>query len=165
MNNRILVDVEEGMEAPDWIERVAPFACKVLEKLDKIGWEVSILFCSGPFIRNLNNQYRSIDAETDILSFEDGDEYIDDDGNTVFTAGDIAICIDVFTKNAVEFGVPADEELKRLIIHGLMHLSGMDHGEAHIGKNRDFEGGTEEERKMLVMQEQLVTFFSAEKIL
>ncbi len=165
MDNRILVDVEEGMEAPDWIERVAPFACKVLEKLDKIGWEVSILFCSSPFIRNLNNQYRSIDSETDILSFEDGDEYIDDDGNTVFTAGDIAICIDVFTKNAVEFGVSADEELKRLIIHGLMHLSGMDHGEAHIGKNRDFEGGTEEERKMLVIQEQLVKFFSDEKIL
>ena len=46
-----------------------------------------------------------------------------------------------------------------------MHLSGMDHGEAHIGKNRDFEGGTEEERKMLVIQEQLVKFFSDEKIL
>ena len=67
-------------------------------------------------------------------------------------------------KNALEFGVEPDEELKRLIIHGLMHLSGMDHGEAHIGKNREFEGGTEEDRKMLVMQEQLVEFFSSEQL-
>ncbi len=165
MSNRILVDVEEGMEAPSWLDKIPPFAEKVLEKLDKTDWEVSVLFCTPAFIQKLNKEYRSIDAETDILSFEDGDEYIDDDGSTVFTAGDIVICIDVFMKNAVEFGVSADEELKRLIIHGLMHLSGMDHGEAHISKNRDFEGGTEEDRKMLVMQEQLVEFFSSEKIL
>ena len=165
MSNRVLVDAEEGMEVPAWLEKIPPFAEKVLEKLEKTDWEVSILFCTGTFIRKLNNDYRSIDSETDILSFEDGSEYTDEDGNKFFAAGDIAICIDVFTKNAVEFGVPADEELKRLVIHGLMHLSGMDHGEAHIGKNRDFEGGTEEDRKMLVMQEQLVEYFSSEKIL
>ena len=165
IRNRVLVDVEEGMEAPEWLDRIAPFAQKVLEKLEKTDWEVSFLFCSAPFIRKLNNDYRSIDTETDILSFEDGVEYTDEDGITVFSAGDIAICIDVFMKNAVEFGVKSDEELKRLIIHGLMHLSGMDHGEAHIGKNREFEGGTEEDKKMLVMQEQLVEFFSSEKIL
>lgn len=165
VNNRVLVDVEEGMEAPEWLGSIAPFACKVLDKLGKDDWEVSFLFCSAPFIRKLNNDYRDIDSETDILSFEDGTEYTDDDGNTVFSAGDIAICIDVFVKNAVEFGVKPDEELKRLIIHGLMHLSGMDHGEAHIGKNREFEGGSEEDRKMLVLQEQFVEFFSSESII
>ena len=164
MSNRVLVDVEEGMKAPEWLECIAPFAQKVLEKLEKTDWEVSFLFCTAPFIRKLNNDYRSIDSETDILSFEDGTEYTDEDGNIVFSAGDIAICIDVFMKNALEFGVEPDEELKRLIIHGLMHLSGMDHGEAHIGKNWEFEGGTEEDRKMLVMQEQLVEFFSSEQL-
>ena len=158
MSNRVLVDVEEGMTAPEWLNAVVPFAEKVLEKLDKTDWEVSFLFCTGPFISKLNNDYRDIDSETDILSFEDGTEYTDEDGNTVFSAGDIAICIDVFMKNALEFGVKPDEELKRLIIHGLMHLSGMDHGEAHIGNNREFEGGTEEDRKMLILQEQLVEF-------
>ena len=82
VNNRVLVDVEEGMEAPEWLGSIAPFACKVLDKLGKDDWEVSFLFCSAPFIRKLNNDYRDIDSETDILSFEDGTEYTDDDGNT-----------------------------------------------------------------------------------
>ncbi|MCR4938533.1 MAG: rRNA maturation RNase YbeY [Treponemataceae bacterium] len=165
MRNKILVDFEEGMDPPAWIDKVAPFADKVLEKLDKNDWEVSFFFCSLPFIQRLNKEYRSIDSATDILSFEEGSEYQDEEGKTVFAAGDIAICIDVFVKNALEFGVSADEELKRLIIHGLMHLSGMDHGEAHIGKDRTFEGGSEEDRKMLVLQEDFVEYFASESLI
>ncbi len=165
MNNKILLDVEEKLPPPQWIEKVAPFAEKVLEKLEKNDWEVSFFFCSPDFIRKLNKDYRSIDSETDILSFEEGSEYTDEDGKVIFAAGDIVICIDVFMKNALEFGVSADEELKRLIIHGLMHLSGMDHGEAHIGKDRGFEGGSDEDRKMLILQEQLVEFFASETLI
>lgn len=165
MKNKILIDFEEDLQEPAWLESVGPFADRVLEKLDKTDWEVSFLFCSVPFIKKLNKEYRSIDSETDILSFEEGSEYEDEDGKTRFAAGDIVICIDVLKKNALEFGVSEDEELKRLIIHGLMHLSGMDHGEAHIGKNHDFEGGSEEDRKMLVLQEQFVDYFDSVKLI
>ena len=138
---------------------------KILEKLGKDGWELSVLFCSDSFIKNLNNEYREIDSPTDILSFEDGDEYIDDEGEKWISAGDIAISIETFMKNAEEFGVPADEELKRLLIHGILHLSGMDHGEAHIGKDRNFEGGSEEDKKMLEKQEILLAELNSAKLM
>lgn len=165
MKNNVMVDVEENMESPAWLSNVEPFAQKVLQKLEKNAWEVSVLFCTAGFIQNLNSQYRQIDSPTDILSFEDGGEYEDEEGNMVYAAGDIAICTEVFLKNAAEFGVTADEELKRLVIHGLLHLSGMDHGEAHIGKDRSFEGGTEEDKEMLELQEKLMEEFASESII
>lgn len=154
--NNVDVSLEEGLEAPAWLNDVEPFVRKVLADRKKDGWELSVLFCSDAFIQNLNKTYRDIDSPTDILSFEDGDEYIDDDGVTWYSAGDIAISIATFTKNAAEFGVPVEEELKRLLIHGVLHLSGLDHGEAHIGKDRTFEGGSEEERQMLALQEEIL---------
>lgn len=163
--NRILVDIEEGTAEPAWLGNVEPFMQKILEKLEKDGWELSVLFCSDSFIKNLNNEYREIDSPTDILSFEDGDEYIDDEGKKWISAGDIAISIETFMKNAEEFGVPADEELKRLLIHGILHLSGMDHGEAHIGKDRNFEGGSEEDKKMLEKQERLLAELNSAKLM
>jgi probable rRNA maturation factor len=43
--------------------------------------------------------------------------------------GDIVISLDTLERNVKSYGVEADEELKRLLIHGILHLSGMDHGE------------------------------------
>lgn len=154
--NNVDVSLEEGLETPAWLADVEPFVQKILADRKTDGWELSVLFCSDAFIQNLNKTYRDIDSPTDILSFEDGDEYIDDDGVTWYSAGDIAISIATFSKNAAEFGVPVEEELKRLLIHGVLHLSGLDHGEAHIGKDRTFEGGSDEERQMLVLQEEML---------
>ena len=154
--NNVDVSLEEGLDAPQWFNEVEPFVQKVLADRNADGWELSVLFCSDAFIQNLNKTYRDIDSPTDILSFEDGDEYIDDDGVKWYSAGDIAISIATFSKNAAEFGVPVEEELKRLLIHGVLHLSGLDHGEAHIGKDRTFEGGSDEERQMLVLQEEIL---------
>ena len=53
--NRILVDIEEGTAEPAWLGNVEPFMQKILEKLEKDGWEHSVLFCSDSFIKNLNN--------------------------------------------------------------------------------------------------------------
>jgi len=87
---------------------------------------LSLLFCGDDFIRTLNRDYRNKDEATDVLSFSMGDS-IEEEGNTIFIAGDIVISIPSLARNAEEFNVSRDEELKRLIIHGILHLSGMDH--------------------------------------
>jgi len=127
MSNRIVIDCEEGMERPVWLDRVVPFIEKVLKRLDIENWELSVLFCRDPFIANLNSQYRDIEGPTDVLSFEQGDEYIDDSDTTWFNAGDIVISLDTLRKNAELFGVSENDELKRLLVHGILHLDGMDH--------------------------------------
>lgn len=127
MSNRIVVGANEEIAAPAWIDRVEPFVSRVLDRLDIDNWELSVLFCADPFIADLNKKFRDIDGPTDVLSFEQGDEYIDEEDVTWFNAGDIVISLDTLAANCGEFGVTANEELKRLLVHGVLHLDGMDH--------------------------------------
>jgi len=148
MSNRIVIDYDEGIARPSWIDLVEPFVIRVLERLDIDNWELSILFCNDAFIAELNKKYREIDGPTDVLSFEQGDEYIDDNDITWFNAGDIVISIDSLIKNAEQFSVSLNNELKRLLVHGVLHLDGMDH------ENND------PDQEMLEFQEHLLSGFS-----
>ena len=110
------------------------------------------------FIKELNSQYRNIDSATDVLSFENGEEYEDEEGLWK-NVGDIAISLETLPKNAEYFEVDTNTELKRLIIHGILHLNGMDHGEEHIEK------GVVPTDEMLILQENLLADLSDEKII
>ncbi len=159
MANRILVSAEENFSGIEWIGKVDVFAQKVLEKMNIDGEEISILFCGDSFIQKLNSDYRNINAPTDVLSFENGSEYTDEQGKSWLEAGDIAISLETLPKNAAYFEVDEDEELKRLIIHGILHLNGYDHGEEHVEK------GKEPECEMLKIQKNLMSEFCSEHIL
>ena len=79
---------------------------------------VSILVTSSAELRRLNRRYRRKDQPTDVLSFPAA-------GNGV--AGDIAISAEVAARNARRLGHSAAAEVKILILHGLLHLAGLDH--------------------------------------
>ncbi len=129
MSNCINVDCDEHISRPSWLDNVVPFMDKILERLDIDNWELSVLFCDDAFIADLNKKYRNIDEATDVLSFEQGDEYIDDEDVTWFNAGDIVISLEMLKKNAEHFEVSVNEELKRLLVHGILHQDGMDHSD------------------------------------
>ncbi|MFO7731207.1 MAG: rRNA maturation RNase YbeY [Spirochaetia bacterium] len=129
--NRIEISTE-AIEPPDWLDKAAEFCKLVLEKLDIRGWEVSLLFCDDNFMQSLNRQYRNKDEATDVLSFaafadeqEKGFGTLAD--RATITAGDIVISLDTLQRHAQEFSIPESEELKRLLIHGILHLAGMNH--------------------------------------
>lgn len=144
MSNSISVSFND--EPPGSIDpvRVENFISEVLNDLNLKNWDISLLFCNDAFIQNLNKQYRDIDSPTDVLSFEQGDEYFDDACETRFMAGDIVISLDSLHFNAEEFNVDINEELKRLIVHGILHLNGMDHSD------------NSPEQEMLKFQEELL---------
>lgn len=156
MANRILISVQEDIAVPEWFseEKIRNYVEKVLEELKFDGEEISILFCDDAEIQNLNKSYRNIDSPTDILSFENGAEYEDEEGKWL-EAGDIAISFETLPKNAEYFKVSENEELKRLLIHGCLHLNGYDHGEEHI------ESGVEPKDEMLCIQENALKKFSS----
>lgn len=158
MANRILISLGEDVTEPIWFNKVEPFIQTVLQKLNYDNEEISVLFCSDEFIKELNSQYRNIDSATDVLSFENGEEYEDDEGLWK-NVGDIAISLETLPKNAEYFEVDTNTELKRLIIHGILHLNGMDHGEEHIEK------GVVPTDEMLILQENLLADLSDEKII
>lgn len=153
--NQVFISCEEGLAEPAWLPKIEDFALKVLDEAGYDGEEISILFCSDKMIQELNANYRQIDAPTDVLSFENGEEYTDEDGKVWFQAGDIAISVDTLPKNAEYFDVSQNEELKRLIVHGILHLNGYDHGEEHVEK------GVEPKCEMLILQKNLMDRFES----
>jgi probable rRNA maturation factor len=155
--NEVEISVE-GVGTPDWIDRARSFALAVLERLGKGNWDLSLLVCDDSFIRGLNRQYRDRDEATDVLSFEQGDSYKASDGSEHILAGDIVISLEALARNAEEFGITRDEELRRLIVHGILHLDGMDHEDLDPSRPmlslqeellRELAAGSEEGRRIL----------------
>ncbi len=156
--NRVYVAMQEGVEEPDWFENVEPFVQKALGQLKFDGEEISMLLCNDTYMQELNKTYRNIDSTTDVLSFENDEEYEDEEGKWK-CVGDIVISLDTLPVNAEYFNESRNDELKRLIVHGLLHLNGMDHGEEHIEKGRA------PVCEMLVLQEKVLEKLKDEKII
>ena len=154
MSNAVNVSIEENLPEPAWFSKVEAFVLKILSELNKSDWELSVFFCGDAYIRSLNKEYRNIDSATDILSFEadseDFPQFFQADESEPYYAGDIVISLETLPVNAEYFGIEKTLELQRLLIHGVLHLSGMDHGEEHIEKGKEAEG------EMLVLQEKIL---------
>lgn len=158
MANRVLVSVQEDLDSPFWLENVQPFVQKVLKAFGFDGEEISILFCNDSYMQELNSNYRRIDSPTDVLSFENDEEYEDEEGKWL-CAGDIAISLDTLPVNAAYFEQTENDEIKRLLVHGILHLNGYDHEPEHIEK------GVEPKCEMLVKQENLLKELKNESVI
>src|ERR1035437_1209408 len=80
--------------------------------------EIAYIFCTDDRILEVNKQYLNHDFFTDIITFDNSD------GSRI--SGDILISLDTVKSNAEEFRVSYEDELKRIIIHGILHLCGQD---------------------------------------
>ncbi|MCI7338443.1 MAG: rRNA maturation RNase YbeY [Bacteroidales bacterium] len=78
--------------------------------------DVAYIFCDDAKILEVNRQYLQHDYYTDIITFD----YCE--GNTLH--GDIFVSLDTVRSNAAEFGATFDNELHRILIHGILHLCG-----------------------------------------
>jgi len=97
-------------ETTEWIKAVAATYQK------KVG-EIAYIFCSDEKILEVNRQYLEHDYYTDIITFD----YTE--GNRI--SGDLFISLDTVRTNAEQFGQPYERELHRVIIHGILHLCGI----------------------------------------
>jgi len=108
----------EGIEMPaikkrettEWIKKVAADYGK------RVG-EIAYIFCSDEKILEVNRQYLQHDYYTDIITFDytSGDKI----------SGDLFISLDTVKTNSEAFNTPYNEELHRTIIHGILHLCGI----------------------------------------
>lgn len=108
----------DGVEMPrineqqirNWVKAVTATYQK------KVG-EIGYLFCSDERILEVNRQFLQHDYYTDIITFD----YCQ--GNRI--AGDLVISLDTVRTNAEQFGAEYETELNRVIIHGILHLCGI----------------------------------------
>ncbi len=94
------------------------FLERVREELRLNGREVSVCFVSDRVIARMNSHFRGKQGTTDVLSFSSDCSDI---------LGDIAISPETARRNARRFGRALPEELRVLILHGVLHLMGYDH--------------------------------------
>ncbi|GHV87647.1 hypothetical protein AGMMS50267_00070 [Spirochaetia bacterium] len=150
--NRVAINACE-VPLPLWVGALNEYSLKVLAVLQKENWDLSILLCNDVYIRRLNAQYRDKDEATDVLSFNLGETVTGEGGERRYLPGDIVISLETLGENARYFGVREDEELRRLVIHGILHLDGMDHETNERGE------------PMLCLQETVLAALSGDSIL
>jgi len=85
------------------------------QALTRVGGEVSVLIAGNARLQELNRRFRRKNKPTDVLSFPRSE------------GGDIAISFDIAAENAQRYGHHALDELKILVLHGMLHLAGYDH--------------------------------------
>lgn len=93
----------------EWIE-------SVIESENKELNEINYIFCDDEYLLEINKQYLDHDYYTDVISFDYTEEGL--------IAGDIFISIDRVKENASNLGISFEEELKRVVIHGVLHYCG-----------------------------------------
>ncbi len=123
------LELEENKEWNDLIEKVLT-ECFKTEEMENTKLYISVTLTNPENIRNLNNQYRNIDKETDVLSFPMFEKNeIASLKNLEYeeALGDIVISIERVKEQAEEYGHSFERELSYMLVHGFYHLMGEDH--------------------------------------
>jgi probable rRNA maturation factor len=113
--------------------------------------QIHVILVNDEYITDLNRRYRCVEGSTDVLAFDLGpSERSDGDAE-----GEVYVSLDRAQEQAKDLNIPMAEESVRLIVHGLLHLSGYDHekgGEAEKRMQRETEIGVK-----LVLKEMDIT--------
>lgn len=108
-----------------WLKAVA------VEENCRLG-EISVIFCSDAYLLDMNRKYLGHDYFTDIITFDYSEGEL--------LSGDLFISVDTVRSNASFYSVEFDDELDRVIVHGLLHLIGYDdHSEEEFAAMKEKE--------------------------
>lgn len=126
MGNEVDVLYEEDQDSELCIS-TRNFVIKLLKSLEIDSWEISVTFCDDKRIAELNLQWRSKEGPTDVLTFvlDEDDSFPQEEG--LHHPGDIVISLERVAAQAKEYDQSPEKELKRLLVHGILHLSGLTH--------------------------------------
>ncbi len=111
--------ITEGVEMPAIDKKeISAWIKAVALKYGKKAGDIAYIFCNDAKILEVNRQYLEHDYYTDIITFDYSE------AKTI--SGDIFISLDTVKSNSEQFDTAYDTELRRVIIHGILHLCGQD---------------------------------------
>lgn len=141
----VSIAVQGGLDATH-LERAASL---VLDAIGRADAELAVSLVDDDAIRDLNLRYRGKDGPTDVLSFaqSEGEPLACAEPDSL---GDVVISVETARRQAEQGGWTLDEELHRLLIHGVLHLVGHDH-----------ERGGAEARRMQAEERRLAALLEA----
>lgn len=124
-------------------EAIAAWLSAVIVSEKKKEGEINYIFCDDEYLHKINLEYLNHDTLTDIISF---DYTVGNELN-----GDVFVSIERVQDNAKDFEVPFEEELKRVLVHGVLHYCGY--------KDKDEES----ERIMRLKEDEKIAMFHVEQ--
>lgn len=136
MQELVEINWDSIQENKEYEERIVQVLSKCFEEenLKGLNLYISVTLTSPTVIRKLNNEYRGIDKETDVLSFpmfekNEIDEIVKNKQKQLVkeTIGDIIISVERVKEQAVEYEHSFERELSYMLVHGFYHLMGYDH--------------------------------------
>jgi probable rRNA maturation factor len=107
----IILDRKADVVNPGALQRFARRA----QTMARVKGDVAVLITSRRKVQALNRRFRNKDKATDVLSFPS------------HQGGDIAICFEIARQNAARLGHSVTDEIKVLVLHGMLHLAGHNH--------------------------------------
>lgn len=116
--NKVHITITQVIDCPVSFD-LTDYAQKVCQEKSLTNGELDITFISSDQMISLNTTYKDHNYDTDILTFN-----LSEDDNIL--EGDIYISVAQAQQNAVDFGQSFDDEVRLLIIHGILHLMGYD---------------------------------------
>ena len=124
------------LKISNWINKVITSESYILN-------EINYIFCNDDYLHNINVEFLNHDTLTDIITFD----------NTVgkSISSDIFISTERVRQNAIDFNVPFNEEILRVIIHGILHLCGYN------------DKSEEEEKTMRLKENEKINMFHVEQ--
>jgi len=122
MTQPIVVNLQRKVKVQSDDFRSFVKSCDSIDEAE--GKTFSIAFISDRRMRELNKFFRGKDTTTDVLSFPHEPDEFDVDKTNL---GDIVISAEQAQRQAKENGLTLDNEIKQLILHGILHLCGYDH--------------------------------------
>ncbi|MBW3467407.1 rRNA maturation RNase YbeY [Arthrospiribacter ruber] len=129
----IRFDLKPKISYKSWLKKIAANeGYKIIE--------LNYIFCSDEYLYNINVEYLQHDTYTDIITFDNSEKEKE-------IEGDIFISVDRVKENATDEKISFDEEIKRVLSHGLLHLMG-------------YKDKTEEQQKqMRIKEEESIALF------
>jgi probable rRNA maturation factor len=125
--------------------RIKKWIIQTIEMKKQNAGDINFIFCSDAYLLSINKQYLNHDTFTDIITFDYSGEV-----KNMPLSGDIFISIDRIKENAATFSKTVENELYRVIIHGILHLLG------YKDKTKDAkEEMTKQENRCLKMLEKM----------
>jgi len=119
-----------------WIKSTA-------KKYDRNLGDIAYVFCTDEYLLQINIKYLNHDYYTDIITF--------DYGNEALISGDIFISLETVKSNAEQYNTTFENELHRVMIHGVLHLCGQDDQSPELRKQmQEKENEALEELKFML---------------
>ena len=125
------LEINQNEQYIELIEKVIGQAFET-EGINKLNLYINVILTNPENIRKLNNEYRNIDKETDVLSFpmfekKEIEKMLKNGNEVQDVLGDIIISISRVEEQAKEYGHSFEREFAYMLIHGFYHLMGYDH--------------------------------------